>query len=192
MRGWLGGLFAAGGVLAVAAAWWGMWEGRSGGRMAVADLLDRPVVLGLTALALFLAASAVLRRSGRWAVALVGIGMLAVPACAPALFHGGRDRTVAHREAAPGGADRVLRVLHQGGFGMEAESQGWYVELEDGSGWSARRWLVYGQDGKWAGEGLFAAAGWDGPDRIVVTTDTGTRVYDVSGGAPVLLSATPA
>ncbi|MFG2697406.1 hypothetical protein [Kitasatospora sp. NPDC048407] len=193
MRSWLGGLFAAGGVLAVAAAWWGTWEGRSGGRMAVAELLGRPVTLCLTAVALFLAAVAVLGRSGgRWPVTLLWVGMLGALACAPALFHGGSGRTVAHHEAAPGGADRALRVLRQGDFGMEAESQGWFVELEDGSGWSARRWQVYGQIGKWAGEGVFKAAGWDGPDRIVITTDTGVLVYDVSGGAPALLSGTPA
>ncbi|MGW4381643.1 hypothetical protein [Kitasatospora sp. NPDC004531] len=195
MRRWLGGLFAAGGVLAAAAAWWGVWEGRSGGRTAVADLLGRPVTLCLAAAALFLAASAALRRSGSdragWPVTLVRVGMLGVLACAPALFHGGPDRTVAHREAAPGGAERVLRVLHQG-IGLETESQGWSVEVEDGSGWSARRWQVYAQAGKWPGDGLFTAATWDGPDRIVVTTDADVQVYDVSGGAPVLLSTTPA
>ncbi|MFF0297892.1 hypothetical protein ACFYST_30990 [Kitasatospora sp. NPDC004614] len=193
MRSWLGGLFAAGGVLAVAAAWWGTWEGRSGGRMAVAELLGRPVTLCLTAVALFLAAVAVLGRSGgRWPVTLLWVGMLGALACAPALFHGGPDHRVTKREAAPDGADRALRVLRLGELGMEAESQGWFVQVENGSGWSARRWTVFSEVGKWQGEGVLEAASWDGPDRIVVTTDADVRVYDISGGAPVLLSTTPA
>ncbi|MFD7643333.1 hypothetical protein ACFV4P_22075 [Kitasatospora sp. NPDC059795] len=189
MRVWSGRCLAAVGGLAVAAALWGVRERREGGRSAVADAFSHPSLLCLAAAGLFLVAVGLVR--GRGSVPVLFVGTIAALVLAAGLA-GGPDHRVTKREAAPDGADRALRVLRKGELGMEAESQGWFVQVENGSGWSARRWTVFSEVGKWEGEGVLTSATWDGPDRIVVTTDADVQVYDVSGGAPVLLSTTPA
>ncbi|GLW54053.1 hypothetical protein [Kitasatospora phosalacinea] len=91
------------------------------------------------------------------------------------------------RSAAPGGADRVLTVIRHGTTTTETESQVWEVQVENGSGWSGRRWTLLTAVGRFPGGGAFTGAHWSGPDRVTVSTDLATEVYDFSGGTPVLL-----
>jgi len=61
--------------------------------------------------------------------------------------------------------------------------------VENGSGWSGRRWTLLTAVGRFPGDGAFTEAHWNGPDRVTVSTDLGSRTYDLSGGTPVLLSS---
>ncbi|MFJ1756803.1 hypothetical protein [Kitasatospora sp. NPDC088134] len=178
-------------LLVAAVSAWGQYETRSGGRSLLADRLGHPWLLGLAALALvFLAGvllgDAVARRfsAGGLLLALVLCGL-----AVPGTFFGGNPHTEVVRTAAPGGADRVLTVVHRGPPSTETEVQEWVVQVESGSGWAGRRWTLLDADGVWPGAGAFTSARWTGPDRLAVVTDTEVKVYDFSGGAPVLVPA---
>ncbi|MFF4341535.1 hypothetical protein ACFY00_16565 [Kitasatospora sp. NPDC001540] len=179
-------------VLAEAAALWGRHETRSGGRTVLADTLGRVGWLGVLALPAVLLTCLLLgNRQGRQ-LAKAGLALCAaVAVCLGAVVllmsEAPVDSPVERtRTAAPGGADRVLTVIHRGASTDETESQVWEVQVENGSGWSRRRWTLLTVAGASEGGGAFTGAHWDGPDRVTVSTDLGSRTYDFSGGTPVL------
>ncbi|MEV7179329.1 hypothetical protein [Kitasatospora sp. NPDC093679] len=177
-RGWRPAGAAAGVALLLVVGYAaGVWSARSGGRVRVAELLDRPVPL-LGAAGVLLVAALVLapRRPGRGlftAPVLLVTGVLALRVLIGALDVTGppRQHTVMS-VVAPGRADRLLSVVRH------AVGPCWSVEVETGGGWSARHWLL----------GVFehgpAAGGpvdghWDGPDRVVVRAADGEHVFDL-------------
>ncbi|PBC76408.1 hypothetical protein BX265_1124 [Streptomyces sp. TLI_235] len=155
----------------------GVWSDRSGGRVRVSELLDRPVpMLGAAAVLLVVALFLAPHRPGRGlftapVVLVTGILVLRVLIGALDTAEPPRQHTVL-TVAAPGRADRLLSVVRH------AVGPCWSVEVETGAGWSARRWLL----------GVFehgpAAGGpvdgrWDGPDRVVVRAADGEHVFDL-------------
>ncbi|MFJ9455824.1 hypothetical protein ACIRST_12165 [Kitasatospora sp. NPDC101447] len=186
----IGGVLAGSALLPLLACAVGRWESRSGGRMAVADALNRPVLLLGAAAALLVAAVCVRRRwdfVGR-ATAVVGsLGLL----CALGVLvlrTMGQEPAEQTRLGSPGRADRVLVVIHHGLRGAETESLSWQIRLETGTGWSARSWHLLAMREQFPGEGAFESAAWTAPDQITVTTDTGSRVFTVAPdtGEPTL------
>ncbi|MFB7948969.1 hypothetical protein ACFC6L_29100 [Kitasatospora phosalacinea] len=180
-------------LLAEAALAWGDHETRSGGRAVVADTLGRAdwlggvVLLGALAAGLLLG-NRLVRKLAKAGLVLLTAGSVLLGALVLVLIGA---ESVDHperktRTAAPGGADRVLTVIRHRTNTTETEMQVWDVQVEDGSGWSGRRWTLLTVHGKFEGEGAFTEAHWNGPDRVTVSTDLESRTYDFSGGAPVL------
>ncbi|MFJ5921903.1 hypothetical protein ACIQF6_04740 [Kitasatospora sp. NPDC092948] len=197
VRSTAGWLCAGTAALTAGAAGWGEHETRSGGRMALADTLGRAHLgLYLAAVILALVAGILLGSTHTRTLSTIGLGsVVALSGLFFLLVFVASDIAPfppkVERSAAPGGADRTMVVVFHFGTG-EAETQTWEVQVEDGSGWSGRRWTVFTAAGKWPGEGLFKSASWTGPDRITVTTDIDSRIFDLSGDRPVLVSTDPA
>ncbi|MEV7782404.1 hypothetical protein [Kitasatospora sp. NPDC088351] len=187
-RGAVRRLLTVAGLLSVVLYTEGQWESRSGGRMLVADLLNRPEPLLGSALAALITAAWLggRRTAARTAVRAVAvtagvlflIGVLAVHVSAA-------DETRS-RQDAPTRPERTLVVVHRS-YGSETEANSWQILLETGSGWSGRRWSLGTVDGRFPGEGAFLAATWTGPDQVTVVTDTHRRVFNVDPdtGEPV-------
>ncbi|GAA4872765.1 hypothetical protein [Kitasatospora terrestris] len=173
----------------------GWWHSRPGGRVLVAQTLDRPLVLLPVALLLAAVACCFVEDRGNRAVGLfltwVAGAVLVLGAWGASAF---AEPTTVTREAAPGGADRTLVVVHHGSPGAEAEAQSWEIQVESGSGWSARRWTVLELPGRSPGGGLSATARWTGPERFTVTTDRGVRLLfgvDPRSGRPTPTGSAP-
>ncbi|MFJ8621362.1 hypothetical protein ACIRD3_00780 [Kitasatospora sp. NPDC093550] len=185
-----GGILAGSALLPLVLCVVGRRESRSGGRFAVADALDHPVpLLGAAAVLLLVAALVRGRRDlVGGATAAVGSAGLLCALGVLALHSFSREPSQQTRTSSPGRADHVLVVIHRGLPGDETESQSRQVRLETGTGWSARRWSVLTMPERFPGEGAFRSAAWTAPDRITVTTDTGSRVFTVApdSGEPTL------
>jgi hypothetical protein len=191
-RGWRSvRLLVGASVLPIAAYAVGAWSARSGGRVRVAALLDRPVLLlGLAALLLVAALLLAPPTRGRTAFAgaavLVG-GVLVLRVLVGVLDVAVPDRTTVRVEAAPGPSDRVLLVVrHSAAPGVDVR---WSVQVQTGRGWSARRWLL-DVLGNGTASGPYGGCHWQGRDRLVVRAADGDHVYAVTDDAgPVRIVA---
>ncbi|MFE7562735.1 hypothetical protein [Kitasatospora sp. NPDC057500] len=172
---WLRGLA----LLAVLVYLPGLHASRSGGLVEVQRLLDHPVALLGSAVALTVA-SMVIGFEFRTRRSRVGCAALLMPLVAAgaavvfmASLFGGDGRAV-ERKAAPDRPDHVLTVTDTA-FSIDPVH---HVELLTGTGWSARHWDL----GEWDESdprGYFESAEWTGPHRITVTTDRTVTVYAV-------------
>jgi hypothetical protein len=192
-RGWRPvRLLVGAAVLPVAAYAVGAWSARSGGRVRVAALLDRPVLL-LGAAALLLVAALLLAPPTRGRTAFAGAavlvgGVLALRVLVGVLDVAVPERTTVRVEAAPGRSDRVLLVVrHSAAPGTDVH---WSVEVETGRGWSARRWLLDVFGNGTAG-GPYGGSHWQDGGRLVVRAADGDHVYAVTDGAEPVRIAGP-
>ncbi|GAB7188168.1 hypothetical protein ATKI12_7999 [Kitasatospora sp. Ki12] len=190
LRGRIGGVLAGSALLPLLVCAVGRRASRSGGRMAVADALDRPVPLIAVTAVLLLAAALVRRRwdlVGRTAAGVGGIvlvGALGLLALHTAFV----EPSTQTRTSSPARADQVLVVVHLGGPGAETEAQERRITVESGSGLSGRRWHLLDLPERFPGEGAFVSAGWTDAGHIRIATDTGFRVFgiDPDTGEPTL------
>ncbi|MEU8927207.1 hypothetical protein AB0D10_40880 [Kitasatospora sp. NPDC048545] len=182
-------LLAAGGVAAVLLYTEGQWESRSGGRMLVADLLNRPeLLLGAALTALIAAAwlgdlrAAALRTATRSVTVTAGVVFL-LGALAAHKVSAAETRS---REAAPAGAERALVVVHRSYPAGPTPGEHWQVLLESGDGWEARRWAL-ADIGGGPDDARLVEASWTGREQITVVTDSYRRVFnlDQDSGEPV-------
>ncbi|MER7844080.1 hypothetical protein ABTZ03_09020 [Kitasatospora sp. NPDC096077] len=181
-------LLGACGAAAVLLYTEGQWESRSGGRMLVADLLNRPELLLGAALAALIAAAwlgdrrTALRTATRAVTVTAGvvflIGVLAA--------HKVSAAETRSREDAPAGAQRALVVVHRSYDSGPQAGEHWQVLLESGQGWSARRWLLADVGGA-PEDARLVEARWTGRTQITVVTDSYRRVFnlDQDSGEPV-------
>ncbi|WP_344338589.1 hypothetical protein [Kitasatospora putterlickiae] len=171
---WLRGLA----LLAVLVYLPGLHASRSGGLVEVQRLLDHPVALIGSAVALTVV-SMVIGFEFRTQWSRVGCAVLLMPLVAAgaavvflaSLFDGGRP---VDRKAAPDRPDHVLTVTDTA-FSIDPV---YHVELLTGTGWSARHWDL-GQWDEYDPRGYFERAEWTGPHQITVTTDRTVTVYTV-------------
>ncbi|MFF7990785.1 hypothetical protein ACFZDG_13480 [Kitasatospora xanthocidica] len=182
-------LLAAGGLAAVLLYTEGQWESRSGGRMLVADLLNRPEPLLGGALAALIAAAwlgdlraAALRQATRAVTVTAGVVFLLGVLAA----HKVSAAETRSREAAPAGAERALVVVHRSYATGPAPGEHWQVFLESGQGWEARRWALADIGGA-PDDARLVEASWTGREQITVVTDSYRRVFnlDQDSGEPV-------
>lgn len=181
-------LLAVAGLAAVLLYTEGQWESRSGGRMLVADLLNRPEPLLGGALAALIAAAwlgdsrPAVRTATRTVTVTAGvvflIGVLAA--------HKVSAAETRSREDAPAGAEHALIVVHRSYAAGSAAGEHWQVLLESGAGWSARRWSL-ADIGRGPGDARLVTANWTGRSQITVVTDSYRRVFnlDQDSGEPV-------
>lgn len=179
---------AGAGLTAVLLYTVGQWESRSGGRMEVADLLNRPeALLGAALAALIGAAWLAERRSAvRSATRAVTVTAGVVFLLGALAVHKVSAAETRSRESAPAGAEQALVVVHRWyGTGPEQDEH-WQVLLESGSGWEARRWTLADIGGA-PDDGRLVQASWTGRDRITIVTDAYRRVFtvDPDTGEPV-------
>ncbi|MEV7770944.1 hypothetical protein [Kitasatospora sp. NPDC086791] len=188
-RGKTAGVLAGSAVLPLFACVVGRWESRSGGRLVVADALNRPVpMIGATAV-LLLAAVCVRRRWDAVGRAAAGIGALVLVGVSGLLLVRsvvGPETCQETRTSSPARADRVLVVAHYGDPGAEAETRHRTVSLVSGSGLSARRWHLLDLAEGAPGHGAFVSADWTDDGHVRITTDTGFRAFaiDPATGEP--------
>ncbi|MGW2374675.1 hypothetical protein [Kitasatospora sp. NPDC001683] len=164
-------------LLALLAYLPGWHASRSGGLVVLEHWLNRPILLIGTAVVLIVA-SLLIELEFRTRFAQIGCAAVlaplvvaAVPVLALSLVfssHGGRE----DRFVSPNRPDRVLTVTNVA-FSTDPVYQ---VELEAGSGWSARHWSM----GTWNTRGGdFVRIDWSGPDQITVTGREKLTVFDV-------------
>ncbi|MFJ9773779.1 hypothetical protein ACIRVF_21470 [Kitasatospora sp. NPDC101157] len=155
----------------------GWHASRSGGLVVVEHWLNRPRLL-IGAAVVLIVVSLVVELEFRTRFSQIGCAVLLVPlvvAGVPVLSlslvfsgHGGRE----DRFVSPDRPDRVLTVTNIA-FSIDPIYQ---VELETGTGWSARHWSM----GTWNTRGGdFVRIDWSGPDRITVTGRKKLTVFDV-------------
>ncbi|MFI9361704.1 hypothetical protein ACIG5E_11670 [Kitasatospora sp. NPDC053057] len=155
----------------------GWHASRSGGLVVVEHWLNRPRLL-IGAAVVLIVVSLVVELEFRTRFSQIGCAVLLVPlavAGVPVLGlslvfsgHGGRE----DRFVSPNRPDRVLTVTNVA-FSIDPIYQ---VELEAGSGWSARHWSM----GTWSTRGGdFVRIDWSGPDQITVTGRNNLTVFDV-------------
>ncbi|MFH9351449.1 hypothetical protein [Kitasatospora sp. NPDC017646] len=155
----------------------GWHASRSGGLVVVEHWLNRPRLL-IGAAVVLIVVSLVVELEFRSRFSQIGCAVLLAPlviAGVPVLElslvfsgHGGRE----DRFVSPNRPDRVLTVTNIA-FSIDPIYQ---VELETGSGWSARHWSL----GTWNTRGGdFVRIDWSGPDRVTVTGRTSLTVFDV-------------
>ncbi|MFJ9691272.1 hypothetical protein [Kitasatospora sp. NPDC101183] len=192
----VGAVLAGGALVPLALCVLGRWEGRFGGHGAVAEALNRPLLMVGLAGVLLLVGSLVRGRAGAIGLGagLVGgfAGCVALAAAGvSALGLGGFLPATETRTSSPERADHVLVVVHDEGTG-ETESQQWTVRLETGGGWTARHWTIVDMRERFPTDGAFGSARWTGPGQITVTSDTGAKVYqvDAASGRPTAVSTT--
>ncbi|WP_030230791.1 hypothetical protein [Streptomyces sp. NRRL S-350] len=182
-------LLATGGLAAVLLYTEGQWESRSGGRMLVADLLNRPELLLGAALAALIAAAwlsdlraAALRTATRAVTVTAGVVFLLGVVAA----HKVSAAETRSRETAPAGAELALVVVHRSYAAGPAPTEQWQVLLESGEGWSARRWSL-ADIGVGPDDTRLVQASWTGREQITVVTDSYRRVFnlDQDSGEPV-------
>ncbi|MER7585272.1 hypothetical protein [Kitasatospora sp. NPDC097691] len=182
-------LLAAFGLAAVLLYTEGQWESRSGGRMLVADLLNRPELLLGAALAALIAAAwlgdlraAALRTATRTVTVTAGVVFLLGVLAA----HKVSAAETRSRETAPAGAERSLVVVHRSYATGSAPGEHWQVLLESGDGWEARRWSLADIGGS-PDDVRLVDASWTGREQITVVTDSYRRVFnlDQDSGEPV-------
>ncbi|MFJ9697636.1 hypothetical protein [Kitasatospora sp. NPDC101183] len=181
-------LLAAAGLAAVLLYTEGQWESRSGGRMLVADLLNRPGLMLGSALAALIAAAwlgdrrTALRTATRAVTVTAGVvfvlGALAV--------HKVSAAETRSREDAPASQQRTLVVVHRSYPDGPHAGEHWQVLLEEGQGWSARRWSLADVGGG-PDDARLVTARWSGREQITVITDSYQRVFnlDQDSGEPV-------
>lgn len=181
-------LLAAGALAAVLLYTEGQWESRSGGRMLVADLLNRPgLMLGSALAALIAAAWLGERRTAlRTATRAVTVTAGVVFVLGAVAVHKVSAAETRSREEAPAAQQRALVVVHRSYPQGPHAGEHWQVLLETGSGWSARRWSL-AEVGGGAQDARLVAARWSGRERITVVTDSYQRVFtlDQDSGEPV-------
>ncbi|MGW3041308.1 hypothetical protein ACWC9T_15010 [Kitasatospora sp. NPDC001159] len=181
-------LLAACGVAAVLLYTEGQWESRSGGRMLVADLLNRPELLLGSALAALIAAAWLgdRRTAVRTATRAVTVTAGVVFVLGVLTAHKVSAAETRSREDAPAGAERTLVVVHRSYASGEHAGDHWQVLLESGEGWSARRWLLADVGGN-PDEARLVEASWTGRAQVTVVTDSYRRVFnlDQDSGEPV-------
>ncbi|MEV7602035.1 hypothetical protein AB0O91_32175 [Kitasatospora sp. NPDC089797] len=181
-------LLGAAGAAAVLLYTEGQWESRSGGRMLVADLLNRPELLLGAALAALIAAAwlgdrrTALRTATRAVTVTAGVVFLLGVLAA----HKVSAAETRSREIAPAGAPRALVVVHRSYDSGPQAGEHWQVLLESGQGWSARRWLLADVGGA-PEDARLVEASWTGRTQITVVTDSYRRVFnlDQDSGEPV-------
>ncbi|MFJ4186539.1 hypothetical protein [Kitasatospora sp. NPDC089509] len=181
-------LLGACGAAAVLLYTEGQWESRSGGRMLVADLLNRPELLLGAALAALIAAAwlgdrrTALRTATRAVTVTAGVVFLLGVLAA----HKVSAAETRSREDAPAGAQRALVVVHRSYDSGPQAGEHWQVLLESGQGWSARRWLLADVGGA-PEDARLVEARWTGRTQITVVTDSYRRVFnlDQDSGEPV-------
>ncbi|MFD8708752.1 hypothetical protein ACFV1W_40275 [Kitasatospora sp. NPDC059648] len=155
----------------------GWHASRSGGLVVVEHWLNRPRLL-IGAAVVLIVVSLVVELEFRSRFSQIGCAVLLVPivvAGVPVLSlslvfssHGGRE----DRFVSPNRPDRVLTVTNVA-FSIDPIYQ---VELETGTGWSARHWSM----GTWNTRGGdFVRIDWSGPDQITVTGRKKLTVFDV-------------
>ncbi|GGU97633.1 hypothetical protein ACIG0C_22325 [Kitasatospora aureofaciens] len=155
----------------------GWHASRSGGLVMVEHWLNRPRLL-IGAAVVLVVLSLVVELEFRTRFSQIGCAVLLVPlvvAAVPVLSvslvfsgHGGRE----DRFVSPNRSNRVLSVTNVA-FSIDPVYQ---VELETGSGWSARHWSL----GTWNTRGGdFVRIDWSGPDQITVTGRHKLTVFDV-------------
>ncbi|MGW2250542.1 hypothetical protein ACWCXH_10110 [Kitasatospora sp. NPDC001660] len=181
-------VLAGAGLAAVLLYTVGQWESRSGGRMQVADLLNRPEALLGAALAAMIAAAwlADRRSAVRTATRAVTVTAGAVFLLGALAVHEVSAAETRSRETAPARPERALVVVHRSyGTGPEPGDH-WQVLLESGTGWSARRWTLADVGGA-PDDGRLVQASWTDRDRITIVTDAYHRVFtlDPDTGEPV-------
>ncbi|MFD5465298.1 hypothetical protein ACFWIQ_21080 [Kitasatospora sp. NPDC127059] len=167
----------------------GWHASRSGGLVLLEHWLNRPVLL-IGAAVVLVVVSLVIQLEFRSRFSQIGCAAVLAPfvlAAVPILFlsfvfsgHGGRE----DRFVSPNRPDRVLTVTNVA-FSIDPVYR---VELETGTGWSARHWSM----GTWnTSGGDFVRVDWSGPDQITVTGRTSLTVFDVlpdgSPGEPRVL-----
>ncbi|MFD5437330.1 hypothetical protein ACFWJ4_34920 [Kitasatospora sp. NPDC127067] len=181
-------LLAAGGLAAVLLYTEGQWESRSGGRMLVADLFNRPELLLGGALAALIAAAWLgdLRAAVRTATRTVTVTAGVVFLLGVVAAHKVSAAETRSREDAPAGAERALVVVHRSYATGPESGEHWQVLLESGEGWSARRWSL-ADVGRDRGDARLVEASWTGREQITVVTDSYRRVFnlDQDSGEPV-------
>ncbi|MGW7584865.1 hypothetical protein ACWGKU_09075 [Kitasatospora sp. NPDC054768] len=181
-------LLAAGGLAAVLLYTEGQWESRSGGRMLVADLFNRPELLLGGALAALIAAAWLgdLRAAVRTATRTVTVTAGVVFLLGVVAAHKVSAAETRSREDAPAGAERALVVVHRSYATGPESGEHWQVLLESGEGWSARRWSL-ADVGRDQGDARLVEASWTGREQITVVTDSYRRVFnlDQDSGEPV-------
>ncbi|MFJ4189776.1 hypothetical protein [Kitasatospora sp. NPDC089509] len=165
-------------ALAVFLAYLPGWHAsRSGGLVVVEHWLNRPVLL-IGAAVVLLVASLVVGLEFRTRFAQIGCAAVLAPLVVAGIAilglsllfsaNGGRE----DRFVSPNRTDRVLTVTNVA-FSVDPVYQ---VELETGSGWSARHWSM----GTWdTSGGDFVRIDWSGPDEITVTGREKFTVFDV-------------
>ncbi|MGA5821064.1 hypothetical protein ACPC54_24735 [Kitasatospora sp. NPDC094028] len=180
-------LLAAAGVAAVLLYTEGQWESRSGGRMAVADLLNQPELLLGSALAALIAAAwlgdrrTAVRQATRAITVTAGVVFLLGVLTA----HKVSAAETRSREAAPAVPERTLVVVHREFPAGPGGGERWQVLLEAGQGWSARRWSLAEIGGP--DDSRLVTASWTDRDQITVVTDSYRRVFnlDQDTGEPI-------
>ncbi|MGW7449719.1 hypothetical protein [Kitasatospora sp. NPDC054795] len=181
-------LLAAGGLAAVLLYTEGQWESRSGGRMLVADLFNRPELLLGGALAALIAAAWLgnLRAAVRTATRTVTVTAGVVFLLGVVAAHKVSAAETRSREDAPAGAERALVVVHRSYATGPESGDHWQVLLESGEGWSARRWSL-ADVGRDQSDARLVEASWTGREQITVVTDSYRRVFnlDQDSGEPV-------
>ncbi|MEU3574575.1 hypothetical protein AB0E96_40150 [Kitasatospora sp. NPDC036755] len=181
-------LLALGGLAAVLLYTEGQWESRSGGRMLVADLLNRPELLLGGALAALIAAAWLgdLRAAVRTATRTVTVTAGVVFLLGVLAAHKVSAAETRSREDAPAGAECALVVVHRSYATGPGTDERWQVLLESGEGWSARRWSLADIGGS-RGDARLVTASWTGRSQITVVTDSYRRVFnlDQDSGEPV-------
>ncbi|MFG2915399.1 hypothetical protein ACGF0D_21255 [Kitasatospora sp. NPDC048298] len=181
-------MLVLGGLAAVLLYTEGQWESRSGGRMAVADLLNRPGLLLGGALAALIAAAWLsdLRTAVRTATRAVTVTAGVVFLLGVLAVHKVSAAETRSREDAPAGAENALVVVHRSYATGPEEDEHWQVLLESGEGWSARRWSL-ADVGRGRGDARLVEASWTGRSQITVVTDSYRRVFnlDQDSGEPV-------
>ncbi|WP_395296715.1 hypothetical protein ACF9IK_27155 [Kitasatospora hibisci] len=174
MWGALGGA----GALMVAAVT-GRVNSRSGGLLILREWLDRPLLFGTLALALFLVAL-VSSRGKVWARSVLGaVAVTLAVGAVPLWFLSGAlsdDHRTTRNEAAPGRPDRRLVVQEDtAGFGPDPL---FWVYLDEGTGLGTRRWDVAYVDGDANG---IKELGWAAPDQLRLVTEQGTHLIRIAG-----------
>ncbi|MFE4520360.1 hypothetical protein ACFRMQ_40130 [Kitasatospora sp. NPDC056783] len=181
-------LLAVGGLAAVLLYTEGQWESRSGGRMLVADLLNRPEPLLGGALAALIAAAWLgdLRTAVRTATRTVTVTAGVVFLLGVLSAHKVSAAETRSREDAPAGAESVLVVVHRSYATGPGAGEHWQVLLESGAGWSARRWSLADVGGG-PDDARLVEASWTGRSQVTVVTDSYRRVFnlDQDSGEPV-------
>ncbi|MFI6154616.1 hypothetical protein ACIBCA_18235 [Kitasatospora sp. NPDC051170] len=181
-------LLAASGLAAVLLYTEGQWESRSGGRMLVADLLNRPGLMLGSALAALIAAAwlgdrrTALRTATRAVTVTAGV-VFVLGAVSVNKVQAAETRS---REEAPAAQQRTLVVVHRSYPDGPHAGEHWQVLLEAGEGWSARRWSL-AEVGGGEQEARLVTARWTGREQITVVTDSYQRVFnlDQDTGEPV-------
>ncbi|WP_316527699.1 hypothetical protein [Kitasatospora brasiliensis] len=181
-------LLAVGGLAAILLYTEGQWESRSGGRMLVADLLNRPELLLGAALAALIAAAWLgdLRTAVRTATRAVTVTAGVVFLLGVLSAHKVSAAETRSREDAPAGAENALVVVHRSYATGRGAGEHWQVLLESGEGWSARRWALADVGGG-PDDARLLGASWTGRSQITVVTDSYRRVFnlDQDSGEPV-------